>query len=86
MAVLPDADRFEIWAQFMRDLSVAGWPLAGITKTDLRDAANAADDWVNANAASYNSALPVAFRTNASLAQKVQLLMAVISWRFKRGV
>ena len=86
MAVLPDADRFEIWAQFMRDLSVAGSPLAGITKTDLRDAANAADDWVNANAASYNSALPVAFRTNASLAQKVQLLMAVISWRFKRGV
>ena len=86
MAVLPDADRFEIWAQFMRDLSAAGSVLSGITKTDLRAAVNAADDWVSTNAAAYNAALPAAFRTNASAAQKAQLLMFVISRRFLSGV
>jgi hypothetical protein len=51
--------------------------LAGCTKTDLQAAINAADDWVDSNAASYNSALPATFRTNATVAQKAFLLAMV---------
>ncbi len=47
------------------------------TKTDLRAAVDAADTWIDSNASSFNTALPVAFRTNASLAQKTLLLCYV---------
>lgn len=47
------------------------------TKTDLRAAVDAADTWVDSNAASFNTALPAAFRTTASLTQKTLLLCYV---------
>lgn len=47
------------------------------TKVDLAAAVSAADTWADANAASYNTALPVPFRTNASAAQKALLLAYV---------
>lgn len=50
-------------------------------KAELQAAVNAADDWADANGASYNSALPVAFRNNASASQKALLLAAVIAAR-----
>lgn len=82
MAVLPDADRIRIWKGLMRYWSNLRETLAGMLKADLRAAVDAADSWVDANAASYNSALPVTFRTNATQSQKSLLLVAVILMRF----
>lgn len=42
----------------------------GFLKTDLAAAITATDSWQDTNAASFNAALPVNFRTNATLAQK----------------
>lgn len=43
----------------------------------IQAAFNAADDWMEANASSYNSALPAAFRTVATPAQKALLLASL---------
>lgn len=76
MAVLSEQDRFRTFAQFMREVA-----LPGLTKAQLRAAVDAADDWAEANAASYNTALPAAFRTTASTAVKGLLLCFVIMRR-----
>ena len=56
--------------------------IAGITKSDLQAAVDAADDWANTNAASYNTALPTAFKNNATAAQKALLLAVVVLARY----
>ena len=48
-----------------------------VVKAAIRAAVDDADAWVDANAASYNAALPVPFRTNATQPQKSILLVAV---------
>ena len=60
MAALPDTDRVDLWAAWMR-VSTRG-PVA-VTKTQLRAALNAADDWVAANLATFEAALPAAVET-----------------------
>jgi hypothetical protein len=50
------------------------------TKPDLLAAVAAVDTWVDDNATAYNSALPLAFRTEATAVQKAALLGYVI-WR-----
>lgn len=47
------------------------------SKADIRAAIVAADAWATSNAASYNTALPTAFRTGASASQKALLLAYV---------
>lgn len=84
MAVLSNADRAEVAAEGMRDSRLG--TLANLLKTDWRAAINAADDWVNSNAASFNSALPVAARTNLTSAQKALLLVFVVMRRYVAGV
>lgn len=76
MAVLSDTDRARVAAQWMRD----NLESCGFTKTDLAAAVAATDSWIDANQASYNSALPAAFRTgagSASLTQKTLLFCFV---------
>ena len=84
MAALPQDDRLKIWRGIMRYGSKPDtrqiWD--GMTKTDLQAAVNAADDWADANAASFNSALPAAFRTNANNGQKALLLALVVLARY----
>lgn len=55
------------------------WPgsLLGITKPDLKAAVDAADDWLETNQASFNTALPQPFRGAASVGQKTFLLCYV---------
>ena len=77
MAVLTTPDRQRLWRGLMRTWSATLSALTGCTKADLQAAVNAADDWIDANAASYNTALPAAFRTNATVAQKAFLLACV---------
>ncbi len=82
MAVLSDADRLAIVSKIGQWLSNNRVPF-NLSKTDVRAAVNAADDWADANAASYNSALPVAARTTLTTAQKAQLLAYIILRRWE---
>ena len=79
MAVLSDADRATLAAQWMRDNKEA----ISILKADVRAAVNAADDWANTNAANYNNALPTAAKNNLSAQQKARLLEVVVKRRFE---
>lgn len=81
MAVLADSDRLRIWCGIMRLISARGEGLPGVLKADLRAAVNATDAWIDANQAAYNTALPSAFRTNATLLQKTLLFCAVAAMR-----
>ena len=56
MAVLSETDRVEVWEEYMRDRSSARDAVL-IVKVPLA-AVNAIDDWLNANAAALNSAIP----------------------------
>jgi hypothetical protein len=77
MAVLADADRAKVWAHLMRGV-LGGVP--NVNKADLRAAVNAVDDWCDANATNFNNNLPVAFRTNATAAQK-NVILAIVCLR-----
>jgi hypothetical protein len=79
MAVLSDADRVAVWIQYMRQRFAA----TGLTKAELRAAVDAADAWADTNAAAYNTALPLAARTNLTAKQKAALLMLVILRRYE---
>ena len=82
MAALPASERRGIWATFMRQASSDRQNL-GLTKAQLRAAVDAADQWVEDNAGSYNQALPVAARSALTTAQKTRLLFFVASKRFE---
>lgn len=82
MAALPDQDRFAIWAETMRQMSDAR-ETTGLSKADLRAAVDAADAWADANAASYNSALPQPARGALTAAQKARLLWFVMRRRYE---
>lgn len=81
MAALPEADRIACWSEFMR-LPVGS---LAVTKADLRAAADAIDGWVDANAASFNAAIPQPARGQLTAAQKARLLLVVVAKRFEKG-
>lgn len=78
MAVLTDQQRERVWEEYIRDMSEAH----GCTKAQLRAAVNAIDDWMEANAAALNAAIPQPARANLSASQKAQLLAAVALRRY----
>lgn len=82
MAVLPDADRREVWARFMRELSARREPCS-LTKVDLRAAVDAIDVWVDANAAAFNAAIPQPARSALTARQKAELLFYVVFRRYE---
>ena len=82
MAALSTTIRQQIWRGLMRYWSNLRESLSGVTKADLQAAVNAADDWADSNAASFNSALPTAFRNNATAGQKALLLAIVVLARY----
>lgn len=77
MAALSANIRARIAAGIQRQWSELRESVA-FTKAELSAAVAAADDWREANAASYNAALPAAFRNKATAAQKTLLLCYVI--------
>jgi hypothetical protein len=85
MAALPDPERVAAWAEIMRELSTARVPIS-ITKQELRAVFDAADDWVDANAAAYNAALPQPGRSALSAAVKRRILVYTINARDKADV
>lgn len=70
MAVLDAVNRFRTLARFLRDTQ----PPDNCSKVNIAAAIAAVDQWVEDNAASYNAALPIPFRTNATASQKAILL------------
>lgn len=83
MAVLSNAGRRDVWADFMR--SPEAGETFGITKADLRAAVDAIDQWVDDNAASFNAAIPQPARGSLTSRQKARLLSHVIAKRFARA-
>lgn len=73
---LTAGERDQVYRAFMRLISAEPCPYV---KSVLRTAVDNADDWADANAASYNTALNATFRTNATSVQKAALL-ALVSW------
>ena len=82
LAALSTTVRQQIWRGLMRFWSRQLETISGVTKTDLQAAVNAADDWADQNASSFNSALPTAFRNNATAGQKALLLAVVVLARY----
>ncbi len=82
MAALNEGDRQALWKQFMADFSGRFEPV-GLSKVEARAALDAADDWVDANAASFNSALPAAAQSGLNAAQKSRLLTFVVNRRWE---
>lgn len=70
MPVLSDTLRAKIWRRVMAE----GICPPDVPKAACRAAVDAADTWVDANAASYNLALPQPFRGAASQKTKALLL------------
>lgn len=77
MAVLDETNRQRVWAQMMRENRFP----PGVNKADFRAALDAADNWAEANAASFNAALPQPFRGAATPAEKAMLLAIICSRR-----
>ena len=81
MAVLPNPDRLAVRGEWGVDLSQRRVAF-NLSKPDLDAAIAAVDDWIEANAASFNAALPVAARTGLSAALKTELFYRVARKRF----
>lgn len=82
MATLPDEDRFDLWAEWMRENTEP----CGITKPQLRAALDALDDFMHANQAAINNSIPQPARSTLSTQQKARLLMLVVQRRYFRGI
>ena len=83
MAILGNADRVGVWAEFMDDLSARRGTCGTLAKADLRAAVNAIDDWVDTNAVLFNATIPLPARTQLTVRQKAELLLLVIRRRFE---
>lgn len=83
MPVLSEADRETIWNEMVSKNREG--EVDSLTRTELRAAINAADDWVVANTVSFNAALPQPARTVLTAPQKALLLSYVIRRRWLVG-
>ena len=82
MATLSESDRIAIWEKWMRRMSQNRQNIP-LLKLEVRAAVDSIDDWVDANAASFNDALPAAAKANLTAAQKAELLSFVVLRRFE---
>lgn len=80
MAVLDALNRRAVMAQIAAALDTTG-PLT-LTKDDLTAAVAGIDDWVEANAADFNVAIPQPARAALTTPQKAALLSYVALARF----
>lgn len=83
MAVMTSPQRAACAGKFQQSYG-AGESIA-VNKTDVRAALDAVDQWVSDNAASFNTALPTAFKNNATASQKARLLQYVVAERYLNG-
>jgi hypothetical protein len=83
MPALADSDRRTI-CEKVHD-TTRDPTLAQTTLAELLPLIAAIDDWVVANAAAYNAALPQPFRSALTAPEKARLLTEVIKWRWFIG-
>lgn len=74
MAILSDTDRARTLAGIMRHPQNAS---GAYSKADFRAALNATDQWIEDNQAAFNAALPLPFRTQATIVQKTLMFCFV---------
>lgn len=79
MAVLSDADRALITAQFMRDNAEQ---IGALVKSDIRDTVNALDVYLNDNATAINTAIPATPRGILTVGQKARIFGLVVRKRY----
>lgn len=84
MALLSSQDRADLVTEICQRLS-NDREAFNVAKTIVRNAVDAADQWVEDNSASFNTALPAGYRTVATAAQKADLLAQVLRKRYKRA-
>lgn len=82
MAVLSDADRRDLWADLMREMSASGESVS-LTKDQLRAAVDAVDQWTDDNATAFNQAIPQPARGALTARQKARILRYVVRRRFE---
>lgn len=88
MAVLSEQDRFEVWADIMRQTQIDlknDFPVGAITKQQLREVVDVLDDFLETNASAINTAIPQPQRGILNAQQKAAILMYVISKRYLRS-
>jgi hypothetical protein len=83
MAVLSDVEREKVWAEFMATAGPLLESFFGMSKTDLRAAVNAADQWADDNASSFNLAIPQPARGAMTAKAKARLLVWVVERRWR---
>lgn len=81
MAVLSTAQRDQVWRAFMR---IGTGEQLTVVKQVIRDAVDDVDNWAESAAASvpatsFNAALNLTFRNNATATQKA-LMLALVCW------
>lgn len=76
MIAMPDADRAATSTALQRFFSQTA-AAVGITKPELKTAVDAVDDWCDANATSFNTAIPQPARSALNSSQKAMLLAYV---------
>ncbi len=84
MADLSESDRAAIHAAIMRQISAAS-ESSDATKAEWRQLINAADDFIDTNAAAYNTSIPVGIRSKFTAAQKALAFMLVAGKRYLTG-
>jgi hypothetical protein len=82
MAVLSDPDRLQVAGDYMSDASSLRTAIP-VTKLEVRATVNAIDDWVEANQAAFNLAIPQPARGALTPKEKAALLMYVVQKRYK---
>lgn len=81
MPLLTTAQRNQVAAKINQDISFIHESTT-LLRADIRAAVDAADQWAEDNAASYNTALPTNFKTGATATMKARLLAHVVTKRF----
>lgn len=83
MARLGQELRAVVHKDFCDQMGRSSAETIGITKHDIADAIQAADAWVDDNAASFNAALPQPARGALSARQKARVMMLVLQRRYE---
>ena len=81
MALTP-AERQEVLAEIMREYSHRRDQAPVSSKVEFLAALDAVDDWIDANMASFNAALPLPYQTQATARDKAWLFIRVAEKRF----
>lgn len=75
MAVLTRAERKKIASPWVRAVIRDLGESKNLTSTDIMDAAQATEDWIQTNQASFVAALPEPFKSNTNATAKTRLFV-----------